>query len=233
MPNHLIRNLRPLLGCLALFTTALLSSLSAQTYSTTLSGVTTWNGFGAPSTFATEYPVGTEWSAYLVWDTSAAALATFTRQATFRLTTFQLTLHGQSGTFTTSALPDKASFGVTNNSGNTYHSIQFTIEAGTVNLTTGSTYGADLYSINISLGGNYTNGAASLTTPPDSLDLANYDLTNASTSLLKIYYDNSGVNYLQGSISAPALAPVPEPSTYALLAGCGVFAVVMLRRRRN
>ncbi|MCP5530075.1 MAG: PEP-CTERM sorting domain-containing protein [Opitutaceae bacterium] len=221
-----------MLGCLALFSTALLPSVSAQTYSTTLSGVTTWNGFGAPSTFTTEFPVGTSWTATLTWDTSAAALNSSATQGQFRLTAFELTLSGQSGDFTTSALANQGSFTINNDTNNnTYHSIQFTTAWGGANLTTGTIFGLNVDNLNISLGGIYTNGALSRSTPIGSLDLSNYDLTNTNASNLKIYYNN-GAGSVQGSISAPALAPVPEPSTYALLAGCGVLAVVMLRRRR-
>lgn len=219
-------------ACLFIFAAFLgggFSTAFAQIYSTTISGVSTWNGF-SPVEFTTEFPVGTAWTAHVSWDTAAAPLATYPTQAQFRLIDFSLTFHGQSGDFTTSALANKGSFGVTNHSGNTYHSMQFTTEWGPGNLTTGSTLGVDFYSINISFGGNYSNGIAALDSPPDSLNLDLYDLGNTSATQLKIYLNNMGSSQLLGSISATPAA-VPEPSTYAGLAGLGALAFCVLRRR--
>lgn len=205
---------------------------SAQTYTTTISGVTTWNGFAA-STFKTEFPVGTSWTAEVSWDISASALNSYPTEAQFRLLGFTLTLHGQSGDFVTSALADKASFGVRNisDSGGDRHNMSFTTEWGSANLTTGTAFGQELFNINITLEGYANNGLASLTNAPDLLNLGLYDLTNTNQTQLKIYLNNLGSSTLLGTISEPAVTPVPEPSTYAALAGLGALGIALWRRR--
>ncbi|MBC2595286.1 PEP-CTERM sorting domain-containing protein [Ruficoccus amylovorans] len=203
---------------------------SGAIYTTTLSGVTTNNTGGAAPNFNAQFPVGSAWSATLQWDTEASPLFSGATQAQFRLLEFELTLYGETENFTTSALTDKASFGVTNGSitGGDYHSIQFTTEYGTENLTDDTIYEYTLLSLNITLEPVYFNGAASLTTPPSELDLSLYDLENSQTGL-KIYTTDMGWSNtpLRGNIN-----PVPEPSTYALMGGVAMLGLAALRRRK-
>jgi hypothetical protein len=207
------------------------ATASAQTYSTSFSGVTIFNGI-APADFNAEFPVGTAWTIDVSWDSSAAPIGTYAKQAQYRLLNYTLTLSGESGDFVTSALDGTASFTVTNDYWNTSHSVQFTHSGGPANLTTGSTLGASFTSINVVFTELADNGAASLSGPYGSFDTGLYNLTSSAPAHLKIYLNDNYSYPLLGEIST-SISPVPEPSTYAMLAGFGALVVAVWRRRRN
>jgi hypothetical protein len=207
------------------------ATASAQTYATSFSGVTIFNG-AAPEDFKTEFPVGTAWTIAVAWDVSAAPLATYAKQVQYRLLDYTLTLSGQSGDFVTSALPGTAVFTVTNNFWDTSHNVQFTNSGGAANLTTGSILGASFTSINVVFTGLVDNGPASLSGPYGSFDTGLYDLTSSAPDHLKIYLNDNYFSPLFGEISAP-VTPVPEPSTYAVMVGAVVLGFALWRRRRR
>ncbi|QYY36126.1 PEP-CTERM sorting domain-containing protein [Ruficoccus sp. ZRK36] len=203
---------------------------SAAVYTTTLIGVTSYNGSGSAPNFNAEFPVGSAWSATLQWDTAATPLSSTSTQAQFRLTEFELTLYGENENFTTAAVEDAALFTITNYSGGSgdYHSIQFTTNYGTEYLTDSTILDRTFLSLNITLEPIIPNGAASLTAPPATLDPSLYDLENSQTGL-KVYMENLGWQNLPltGTIDA-----IPEPSTYALMAGAVILGYAALRRRK-
>ncbi|HCY11408.1 MAG TPA: hypothetical protein DHU82_09130 [Deltaproteobacteria bacterium] len=94
--------------------------------------------------------------------------------------------------------------------------------------------------------GNSTNGGALYLTEILGLDITGADVNNVTGNGFNIYYmaNVSGNSYLNGStysllgggwltpVFEPASAPVPEPSTFVLIAGGGL-GLLALRRRMN
>ncbi len=108
-------NLRLLLAAL-LFTPLLQAAPVLQTFE----GVTV----SQPSALSGEFPTGTAWTLEVAWDDAATPDSTTAEQSSYPLVTLTLTLSGQSGDWSSSAVMDAASFGLLKTTG--YHEVQFT-----------------------------------------------------------------------------------------------------------
>jgi len=124
-----------------------------------------------------------------------------------------------------------------------------TATAYSTDLTTGLTHtftgldaGSMIFAVAHSAQGQGSNGVSSASGTP-SITVSDFrDRSSFLSSTVGYAYttDVSGAPVIsisgndttdQGSFSAVAIAPVPEPSTYALLAGLAVLGLVMVRRR--
>lgn len=207
--------------------------LAAQFVSYTISGQIVSGGFSTTAV-KSEFPVGTAWNAVIEWDTGASALGTPSgTQAQYRLTEFTLNMAGQSGNWTTSAIPNTASFTQNYEAGGTLHKTQFTTAWGPTNVTNQVLADLAPYSINVILSDPTATAIPSLTPAPDSLDSDDWDLSYPG-SQLKIYLNNGGNQTLFGDIQSISVtgSSVPEPSAYTLFAGLGVLGLTVFRRRR-
>jgi hypothetical protein len=221
-------------------------ALRAQVVSYTFSGMTT-NHFTYLESFDTEFPgyphtapstTGRNWTAVVSWDTGSSALFTNGTQAQYRLIDFSFTLSGLSGNWTTSAVANTASF--TQNLDYYGDVIQFTTAWGPANVTNGSMFGFGPYSINLILVDPTFAAIDSLTPAPTFLDQSDWTLPASpgqNKSQLKIYLNNDANRYVIGNIQSISVtgsgggAAIPEPSTYAALAGLAALGLVMWRRR--
>lgn len=181
------------------FTAATCLPALAATVTHTFTGVTTVNQ-GISGDIVTEFPVGTKWIVTVDWDTAGAPLFTSSTQGQFRLSRFTVTLQGKTGNWTTSSLPDKASFTL-NKLGS--HEIQFTSGWGPDNHTTTTIENLSPYSINVTLKDPTGTAISSLSSAPAGIDLAKWDI---ATSDFKIYLSENGFMKIQGSLQAPPKA---------------------------
>lgn len=201
MKKHLFTLLAPSL----LFT----SSATAELVSQTFTGLTTRNQVeDGPITAA--FPVGTRWTVMVEWDTAAPYKFLSATQASYALTKFTVTLEGQSGVWTTSSLPDKASFslgkyGATNE-------IQFTSGWGPENHTNMVIENGQPYSINLTLMDPTGTAISSLGTTPTTIDPAAW-----KDSEFKIYLNNDATRAIYGSINPDSM----DPSIYETGSGNG------------
>lgn len=209
------------------------SSLHAQSVSYTFTGVTTtnWVETGA---ITTEFPLGTAWTAVVAWDTGASPLYLDSSQGQFRLTTFTLTLDGVSGDWTTSAIANTASFTQNYLMSGTQDQIQFTTAWGPANLTNQTIANWQPYSVNLILTDLTGTAIPSLSPAPGDLDYSDWSPLVAN-SQLKLYLNNDANRYILGNIQSIAVtgSAVPEPSTYAALAGLAALGFAMMRRRKG
>ncbi len=112
------------------------------------------------------------------------------------------TLQGKSGSWTTSALPDKASF--TLNKSGSNHEIQFTTSWGPANHSNQTIGSLAPFSVNLSLQDPTGTAIGSLSAAPGAINLSKFD---ASTSYLKVYLNNDADRYISGSINFASGAP--------------------------
>jgi len=219
---------RRLAGVVLLALTCGAVRLPAVIVSYTISGVTTVN-FIEAGQLSANMPVGSTWSAVVSWDTAAPTLFSSGTQAQYLLVSLSLTLNGTGGSWTTSAVPGGSAPSFTNNYG-VRDEMQFTSGWGPAAHTNQTLYEWQPYSINLVLGDPTQTAIPSLTPAPSSLDLANWS-TNTSHSYLKLYLNNTGNRYILGNIQS--ISPIPEPQTYALVAGAAMLGVGLWRRRRR
>lgn len=192
-------------------TTILCTILSAASAGATIvgftfTGVTTTNVVETGA-ITDEFPIGTPWTARAEWDTGSAPLFLGENQGQFRLTKFTLTLTGQTGTWTSSALPDKASFTLNEFGGS--DEIQFTTSFGPANHTNPTIENWDLYNFNVILKDPSGTAITNLGTAPDGIDLSKWSPLVAD-SQLKIYLNNDANRYILGSIDMETAAKAPE-----------------------
>jgi len=209
------------------------ASLPAQIVSYTFSGVTTTN-FVEAGAITTEFPLGTPWTAVLAWDTGSSPLYLDGSQGQYRLTSITLTFQGISGDWTTSALPNQASFTQNYLMSGTQDQTQFTSGWGPASLTNQTIADWQPYSINIILTDLTGTAIPSLSPAPTGLDFSDWNPLVAN-SQLKLYLNNNANRYILGNIQSINVtgSAVPEPSTYAALAGLAVLGVVVIARRRR
>ncbi|MBX3750639.1 MAG: PEP-CTERM sorting domain-containing protein [Opitutaceae bacterium] len=207
--------------------------LPAQIVSYTFSGVTTTN-FVEAGAITTEFPVGRAWSAVVAWDTGASPLLLTSTQGQFRLSTFTLTINGVSGAWTTSAVTNTATFTQNYLMSGTQDQIQFTSAWGPTNLTNQTIANWQPYSLNLILTDLTGTAIPSLGTAPSDLDFSEWNALVAN-SQLKLYLNNTGNRYILGNIQSITVtgSAVPEPSTYAMIAGIVVLGFVAAARRRR
>ena len=222
---------------LTLFSLLLIATgaLRAQTVSYTLTGVTTVN-FIEAGQLMTNVPVGSAWTAVVSWNTGAATMSSSSTQAQYRLTSLSLTLHGNAGDWTTAAIDSEFAPSFTTNyelSG-TKDVIQFTSGWGPSVHTNQTLYEWQPFSINLVLSDLTGTAIPALTPAPTFLDLTDWS-TGTSNTYLKLYLNNDGNRYILGSIQSIAVtgSAVPEPSTYATLAGLAALGLAAWRRRQN
>jgi hypothetical protein len=208
-------------------------SLRAQIVSYTFSGVTTTN-FVEAGAITTEFPLGTPWTAVVAWDTGSSPLYLDASQGQYRITTFTLTFQGVSGDWTTCALPNQASFTQNYLMSGTQDQTQFTSGWGPASLTNQNIADWQPYSINIILTDLTGTAIPSLSPTPTGLDFSDWSPLVAN-SQLKLYLNNNANRYILGHIQSINVtgSAVPEPSTYAALAGLAVLGFVVITRRRR
>jgi hypothetical protein len=182
------------------------SALLAETVGYAISGVTTANVFTGPAIPA-EFPVGTPFTATVQWETTSSPLAEYPNQSQYRLTEFTLSFAGKSGTWTTSALMDKASF--TLNQYGASHELQFTSAWGPENQSNPTLEDLAPYSANISLTDPTGTAIPTLGSAPSSLDLADW---SSESSYLKLYLSNEATAYISGEIQSIRSIFTPEIS---------------------
>lgn len=194
MKNHL----------LSLFAPALLTATSAYaaTVGHTFTGVTTSNVVTAGDITA-EFPVGTRWTVRVEWDATAPYTELYPSQSTFALTKFMVILEGQTGNWTSSSLPGKASFGVNQFGG--AHELQFTSGWGPENQTNPTIEDLAPYSINVTLTDPTATAISSLETTPTGVDLAKW-----SEGEFKFYLNNAGTSVIYGSADLVGADSTPD-----------------------
>lgn len=205
--------------------------LRAVIVSFTFTGVTTFN-FLDQGALNTRFPTGTPWTAVIAWDTGSTPLFSSGTQAQYRVTDFTFTLGGASDNWTTDAVVNTSSF--TTNFQFNGDLIQFTTAWGPAGHTNTTLEEYQPYSINLILLDRTFAAIDSLTPAPTALDRAQWDASTNYTQL-KFYLNNDGNRYILGSIQniSATTSAIPEPSTYAMLLGGGMLALVVRRRRAH
>ena len=191
MKKHLFILLAPSL----LFT----SFAAAEIVSQTFTGLTTRNQV-EDGAITTAFPVGTRWTVLVEWDSAAASTFLSDTQASYPLTKFTVTLEGQNGVWTTSSLPNKASFSLGKYGGT--NEIQFTSGWGPENHTNTVIENWQPYSVNLTLMDPTGTAISSLATTPTTIDLAAW-----KDSEFKIYLNNDGNRGIYGSINPDSIDP--------------------------
>jgi hypothetical protein len=198
----------------SLLLTALgIAGAAALTVSQTFSGITAAN-IGVAGAAATEFPVGTKWSLQVEWDDSAAPLSVEAMQSQYRLTKLTLTLQGASGPWTTSSLPNEASFTLNKMPG-TGDQIQFTSGWGAADHSNQTLENLSPQSINLTLADPSGNAIPALTPAPSGINLSAWTLP-LPKSYLKFYVSETGTAYISGEIqSQPEIAVTQSGKTLA------------------
>lgn len=79
-----------------------------------------------------------------------------------------------------------------------------------------------------------TSNPASLTLQDQvGIVASNFTLTGLAATVVGFNTTNKWDIALAGNLNSLTLAPIPEPSTYALLFGIGALGVILMRRRRK
>lgn len=220
----------PAAACL--FWIAASSLASAAIVNRTFKGVIDLNW--AEGAITKEFPVGTPWKAEMEWDSSSAPLSLGETQVQYRLTKFTFTLQGPKGKWTTSARPEKASFGFSYIGGGLQHEMQFTSGWGPSGHTNPKIANYQPYSINIVLTDPTGTAIPSLETAAASFNPADW---SAEGSYFKLYLNNDGNRYIQGPINLPAAneaeISVQQPAGSELVDGSSrsSFGAVKVRSR--
>lgn len=208
------------------------SFTAAATVSRTFKGVIDINW--AEGAITKEFPVGTPWKAELEWESTSAPLFLGETQVQYRLTKFTFTLQGPKGKWTTSARPEKASFGFSYIGGGLQHEMQFTSGLGPSGHTNPNIANYQPYSINIVLTDPTGTAISSLESAAASFNPADW---SAEGSYFKLYLNNDGNRYIQGPINLPvaneAEISVQQPAGSELVDGSSRsnFGAVKLRSR--
>lgn len=165
-------------------------------------------------------PVGTTFDATFVYDPSASVMATYPTQQTYSFVSSTVTFHPFGENWTASS--DQTNNVVTVRNDTFVDQIQFSANA------TGLVLGSFTpNSLQIVFGGsNLVLGSTDL---PGSLDLADWNPDYTST-YLKIYFNNE-TSSISADITSMNTSAVPEPSTYAAIAGLSILGFVAWHRR--
>ncbi|MEY3896276.1 MAG: hypothetical protein RLZZ214_1796 [Verrucomicrobiota bacterium] len=191
MEKHLFTLLAPAL----LFT----SLATAEIVSQTFTGLTTRNQV-EDGAITTAFPVGTRWTVMAEWDSAAPSTFLSDSQGSYPLTKFTVTLEGQNGVWTTSSLPNKASFSLGKYGG--INEIQFTSGWGPENHTNAVIEDGQPYSVNLTLTDPTGTAISSLGTSPTTIDPAAWQ-----DSEFKIYLNNDGTRAIYGSSNPDSIDP--------------------------
>jgi hypothetical protein len=191
MKKHLFTILAPFV--------LLTSSATAEIVSQSFTGLTTRNQV-EDGAITTAFPVGTRWTVMVEWDTAASYKFLGDTQASYPLTKFTVTLEGTNGVWTTSSLPNKASFSLGKYGG--VNEIQFTSGWGPENHTNTVIENGQPYSINLTLMDPSGTAISSLGTTPTTIDLAAW-----KDSEFKIYLNNDATRAIYGSINPDSIDP--------------------------
>lgn len=182
--------------------------LSAGTASHTFTGVTTQNAF-VGGEFEAEFPVGTRWTAVVEWDTSASASFLSETQGGYPASKMTVSLQGVSGNWTTSSLPNEATYSLGYVLGGTQDEIQFNSGWGPTKHTNQNIESLQVFSINVVLNDPTATAIPALSPAPTGIDLSAWNL-GSGDSYFKMYLSNDGSKYIQGSIDAPVASGKPE-----------------------
>lgn len=191
MKKHLLTLLAP--------TLILASSASAEIVSQTFTGLTTLNKVEEGAITAA-FPVGTRWIIMVEWDTAATPKYQDADMGSYPLTKFTVTLEGLNGDWTTSSLPNKASFSVNKLVGK--NEIQFTSGWGPENHTNPVIENWQPYSINLTLTDTAGTAISAIGGAPASIDPAAWQ-----DSEFKIYLNNDADRAIYGSINPNSTNP--------------------------
>jgi hypothetical protein len=183
MKKQLLALLAPALA----FTSLSQAAIVGQTFT----GTTTFNWVEAGD-LTEEFPVGTRWTLKVEWDDSAPYTDLYSNQASYALTKLTLTLEGKGGTWTTSSLPNQASFGLGNFGGQ--DSVQFTSGWGPADHTNQVIEDWQPYSINLSLTAPLGSAISALDQTPKDFDPGKW-----LGSDFKIYLNNDGNRSIVGT----------------------------------
>lgn len=129
---------------------------------------------------------------------------------------------------TQAAAGNAISFTITANSGFVFSITDFSFQARST-ATAPSDIGFTINGTPYDFSGSYSNNSTITTISQSSLGFAN--LTSATITIQGWNASSSGA--LQLDNIAVSGSVVPEPGTFALLAGCFGMAIVMLKRRRG
>lgn len=112
--------------------------------------------------------------------------------------------------------------------------IQFTSGWGPAGHTVGTIEEYGTYSINLVLRDPTFAAIDALTPAPATLDRSDWS-SNGSETYMKFYLNNDANRYILGNIQSISVtgSAIPEPSTYAALAGAATLALALYRRRRR
>lgn len=195
------RALYPVLGLLA---AVLPVPAHAGLVSQTFTGVTV----SQPSELDAEFPAGTRWTLLVEWNDAAPPRNPPTpTQSRYALTKLTVTLHGKNGSWTTSAKPGQPSFGLNKNAGG--DEIQFTGGWGPDAYTNPVIGSLQPYSVNFTLGDPTKTALAALTPAPGPIDAGKWSPA-ITHSYLKVYLNNDGDKYIQGSVDFSPVVSVKQ-----------------------